>query len=237
MSFGTVSYAKQDATALVTLNRPDVLNAYNVQMRDDLAEVFAAIRDDSEVRVVVVKGSGRAFCAGADLTEFGSAPSPTIARRIRFARDVWGLVDSLRVPTIAAIHGYAIGSGFELALFCDLRVAAEGTQFAFPEAKYGMIPAAGATVTLRRVAGLGPALDLLLTGRRIDAHEALRIGAVSWVVPPTDLETFTNRLVSDLLAIDDRALAAIKVAVKQGYDLTLEQALRLEGVLAARLRD
>jgi enoyl-CoA hydratase/carnithine racemase len=229
-------YEKADNIAWVTLNRPHVLNAYNIQMRDDLAEVFSAIADDTEVRLAVVRGAGRAFSAGADLTEFGTTPSPTIARRVRFARDVWGLIDRLTIPTIASIHGYAFGSGFELALLCDIRLASEGTRFAFPEARLGMIPAAGGTITLRRVAGLGPALDLVLTGRRIDALEALRIGVVSRVVPQEELSAATSQLAADLLALNDRALAAIKLAVKQGYDMHLDHGLRLEAALAARLR-
>src|SRR5205807_10412247 len=133
----------------------------------------------SEVRVVVLRGAGRAFCAGADLTEFGTAPSPTAARRIRFARDVWSLLGHLAVPSIAALHGYVFGSGLEMALFCDLRIAAEGTEFAMPEVQRGLIPAAGGTQTLPRAVGVGPALDLLLTGRRFDAAEASRLGIIS----------------------------------------------------------
>jgi enoyl-CoA hydratase/carnithine racemase len=236
MTFASVRYEKRDTTAWVTLNRPEVLNAYNLQMRDDLFEVFSAIHDDAEVRLLVLNGAGRAFCAGADLTEFGTAPSPTIARRIRFARDVWHALDSLPVPTLAALHGFAFGSGFELALFCDLRIAAEGTRLGFPEARLGMIPAAGGTVTLRRVTGPGPALDLLLTGRRIDAREALRIGAVSFVVPLDRLGAETQRLSEQLLALEDGAVRNIRSVVRQGFDMPLDQALRYEARLSAGLR-
>src|SRR5437899_204426 len=127
MAFSTILYEKEDDVAWVTLNRPHVLNAYSVQMRDDLAEVLGAVRDDQEIRALVLRGAGGAFCAGADLTEFGTAPSPTAARRIRFARDVWALLGNLEIPTIAALHGFVFGSGLEMALFCDLRIAAEGT--------------------------------------------------------------------------------------------------------------
>jgi enoyl-CoA hydratase/carnithine racemase len=111
VTFETVVYEKRDSVAWLTLNRPAVLNAYNLQMRDELFELLAAVRDDDEVRVCVLRGAGRAFCAGADLTEFGTAPSPTAARRIRFARDVWALLGELPVPTIAVLHGFAFGSG------------------------------------------------------------------------------------------------------------------------------
>src|SRR5215207_2222092 len=123
MTFSTVTYEQVDGVARVTLNRPHVLNAYNIQMRDELHEICSVVADDDEIWALVLSGAGRAFCAGADLSEFGSAPSPTIARRVRFGRDVWHRLASLRKPKIAVLHGFVFGSGFELALFCDLRVA------------------------------------------------------------------------------------------------------------------
>jgi enoyl-CoA hydratase/carnithine racemase len=234
--FETVIYEKQDGIAWVTLSRPEVLNAYNMRMRDELYEVLSAVRDDAEVRALVLRGAGRAFCAGADLTEFGTAPSPTIGRRIRFARDVWALLADLPVPSVAALHGFAFGSGLEMALFCDLRLAAEGTQFAMPEVRLGLIPAAGGTQTLPRVAGLGAALDVLLTGRRFDVAEALRLGLVTRVVPADALAIETAALARDLATLDPRAVCAIRQAVREGADLPLAQGLRLEARLAAGLR-
>jgi enoyl-CoA hydratase/carnithine racemase len=235
-AFETVIYEKRGRVAWLTLNRPERLNAYNMQMRDDLDEVLGAVRDDAEVGALVVRGAGRAFCAGADLTEFGTAPSPGVARRIRFARDVWGALKSLDVPTVAALHGFAFGSGLELALLCDLRLAAAGTQLGLPEVRLGMIPAAGGTQTLARVCGLGVALDLLLTGRRVDADEALRLRIVSRVVPEDRLEQAADELARDLTMLDPRALKAARRAIKEGADLSLEQGLRLEGRLAAGVR-
>jgi enoyl-CoA hydratase/carnithine racemase len=236
VSFETVVYEKGERVAWVTLNRPERLNAYSMQMRDELDEVFAAVRDDTEVGALVIRGAGRAFCAGADLTEFGTAPSPTVARRIRFARDVWGVLQSLAVPTIAQLHGFAFGSGLELALFCDLRLAATGTQISLPEVRLGMIPAAGGTQTLARVCGLGAAIDLLLTGRRVEADEALRLGILSRVVPAEQLETEVDQLARDLAALDARVVSAARRAVREGADLPLEQGLRLEATLAASVR-
>ncbi|HEY7066059.1 MAG TPA: enoyl-CoA hydratase/isomerase family protein [Chloroflexota bacterium] len=235
-AFDTVVYEKTDAVAWVTLSRPEVLNAYNIRMRDELYEVFAAVRDDPDVRALVLRGAGRAFCAGADLTEFGTAPSPTIGRRVRFARDVWALLAGLPVPSVATLHGFAFGSGLEMTLFCDLRLAAEGTAFAMPEVRLGMIPAAGGTQTIPRVGGLGAALDVLLTGRRFDAAEALRLGLVTRVVPADQLAAETAALARELAAVDPRAVRAIRQAVREGADLPLEQGLRLEARLAAGLR-
>ena len=130
--------------ARLTLNRPRRLNAYNVAMRDELYALLEAVRDDPEVRAVVLSGAGeRAFCAGADLSEFGTAPSQVVARAVRWERDVWGLFLAIDKPIVAALHGYVIGSGVEMACLCDLRVASEDATFAMPETALGMAPAAG----------------------------------------------------------------------------------------------
>src|SRR5208283_3097562 len=161
--FETVIYEKKGPVAYVTLNRPQALNAYSVRMRDDLFEVLSAIKEDDEVRVIVVKGAGdKAFCAGADLTEFLTAPSVVKARRIRGVRDLWGLFLALPQPLVAALHGYVLGSGLEIALFCDLRIAADDAVFGLPEVGLGIMPGAGGTQTLPRILGLAGALDMLL---------------------------------------------------------------------------
>ena len=146
--FQTILFEKRGAAAHISLNRPKLANAYNVQMRDDFSEALSAVRLDPDVRALLITGEGRGFCGGADLTEFGSAPSQVIARRVRWERDVWGQLVNLDKPIVAAIHGFCIGSGLEIALLCDLRVAAHGTVFALPEVHLGMIPAAGGTQTL-----------------------------------------------------------------------------------------
>ncbi len=234
--FETVIFAKGDGIASVTLNRPHVLNVYNLQMRDELFEVFSAIAEDDEVRVLVLNGEGRAFCAGADLSEFGSAPSPSIARRVRFGRDVWAVLDGLEIPKIAALHGFAFGSGLELALFCDIRLAAEGTQLAFPEVKLGFIPAAGGTQTLPRTIGQAHALDMLLTGRRVDADEGVRLGLLTRTVPAEQLAHATRELAEQLAGLDARVVNSILRAVKSGVGLPLVSALEWEHQLATTLR-
>ncbi len=152
--FKTLIYEKKDRIAYVTLNRPQALNVYNIQMRDDLYQVLSAIKDDPEVRVGIFKGAGeKAFCSGADLNEFLTAPSPVVARKVRFGRNVWGLFLSIPQPLIAAVHGYVLGSGIEMALCCDIRIASEDARFGLPEVGLGIIPAAGATQTLPRIIG------------------------------------------------------------------------------------
>ena len=129
-----VLYEKKEDVAYVTLNSPKTLNAFSVRMRDDLYEIVGAIKDDPEVRVAVVRGEGeRAFCAGADLSEFLTAPSVMQARRIRAIRDLWGLMLTVPQPLIAALHGYVLGSGVEIALLCDIRVASDDVIFGLPE--------------------------------------------------------------------------------------------------------
>ncbi len=229
----TVLYEKVDGVAWVTLNRPDRLNVYNLRMRDELFEVLCAVRDDPEIRAFVLRGAGRCFCAGADLTEFGTAPSPTIARRVRFGRDVWDVLDGLEVPTVAALHGVALGSGLEMALFCDLQIAAEETVLGFPEVRLGMIPAAGGTQTLPRAAGTSYALDLLLTGRRVQAAEAQRHGMVSRVVPAERLDREVASVAEAVARLDPCAVRAIHHLLRTGVDAPLATGLRREAVLGA----
>ena len=234
-AFETLIYEKEDALALVSLNRPQFLNAYNIQMRDDLFEVLNAIRDDDEVRVALFKGAGeKAFCAGADLSEFLTAPPPVIARQIRFDRDVWGLFLRIPQPLIAVLHGYVLGSGIEMALCCDLRITSDDTQFGLPEVELGIIPAAGGTQTLPRAVGRGNALDMLLTGRWIDAREALRIKLVNRIVPGDRLMETARGMAEKIAAGDPGAVKGIKQAVVRGMDLPLAQGLDLEKMLACQ---
>jgi enoyl-CoA hydratase/carnithine racemase len=233
--FSTLLYAVEGPIARITLNRPEVLNAYNTAMRDDLTEALSAVRDDSDIRVLLLSGAGRAFCAGADLTEFGAAPSPPAARHLRFARDPWSLLEELPVPSLAALHGYAIGSGLEMALLCDLRIAAEDVELAMPEVRWGLMPAAGGTQSLSRTCLTGRALELAVPGRHIGAHEALRFGLVSRVVPADELATSVDEIADDLAGLDPTAVRAVRRAVREGQDLSLSAGLQLEARLANSL--
>jgi len=235
--FETLLYEKVDSTAYVTLNRPQALNVYNIRMRDDLYEVLSGIRDDDEVRVAIFKGAGdKAFCAGADLSEFLTAPSPVVARQVRFERDVWGLFLSIPQPLIAAVHGYVLGSGIEIALCCDIRIASEDARFGLPEVGLGIIPAAGGTQTLPRTVGRGKALEMLLTSRWIDAKEAYRIQLVNRVVPREKLLESAKEMAEKIASHDPVAIRSAKQAVVRGLDLPLTEGLRLEKMLASQLR-
>ena len=234
--FETIIYEKKNGLAYVTLNRPQALNVYNIKMRDELYQVLGAIRDDAEVRVALFRGAGdRAFCAGADLSEFLTAPTPIIARRARWERDVWGLFLSINKPLVAALHGFVLGSGVEIALCCDIRLASEDVQFGLPEPGLGIIPAAGGSQTLPRVIGGAKALEILLSGRWVKAEEARRLKLVSRVLPKKELIPAAERLAEKIAGFNPVAVACAKQAVTRGLDLSLEQGLELEARLAGSL--
>jgi enoyl-CoA hydratase len=234
--FEVIIYEKQDGIAYITLNRPKALNAYNVRMRDELYEVLEAIKDDSEVEVVILKGAGeKAFCAGADLTEFLTAPPPIFARRARFERDIWSRFLSVEQPMIAALHGYVLGSGIEMALCCDIRLASEDARFGLPEPGLGIIPAAGGSQTLPRTIGQAAALEILLSGRWIDAKEALKLKLVNRVLPRDDLLPAAEKLARKIKSYPLTAVRYIKQSVTRGLDLTLAEGLALEAKLGKRL--
>jgi enoyl-CoA hydratase/carnithine racemase len=231
--YDTIIYEKAGRIAAITLNRPQVLNIYNVRMRDELYEILSAVKADREIYCVILKGAGeKAFCAGADLSEFLSAPSPTAARHVRWRRDVWGLFLSLPQPVIAALHGYVFGSGIEMAMCCDIRIASDDIVMGLPEVVLGIIPAAGATQTVPYAIGPGCTLDMFLTGRRIKAAEALEMKLVNRIVLRSDLLSETEALAKKIASLDQRAVRALKQAVSRGLDLPLDEGLKLEKRLA-----
>jgi enoyl-CoA hydratase/carnithine racemase len=230
--YKTIIFEKKGRTARITLNRPQVLNIYNVRMRDELYEILGAVKADPEIFCVILKGAGeKAFCAGADLSEFLFAPPPTAARHVRWRRDVWGLFLSIPQPVVAALHGYVFGSGIEMAMCCDIRIASEDIVMGLPEVALGIIPAAGATQTVPRAIGPGRTLDMFLTGRRIKASEALEIGLVNRIVPRSDLLSETEALAKQIASLDQRAVRALKQSVSRGLDMPLDEGLKLEKTL------
>jgi enoyl-CoA hydratase/carnithine racemase len=230
-----VLYESRDGVAWLTLNRPEVLNALNLQMRDELWVLLEAIALDDSVGVVVFRGAGaRAFSSGADLSEFGTAPSFTEARRGRLERDLWHRFAHFEKPLIAAVHGYALGAGCELALLCDIRIASEDARFGLPETHLAYVPTAGGSQTLPRTAGLTRALDMILTAEPIPAQRALEYGIVNKVVPRQDLEATADALARRLAQLRRLAVTSIKRAIWEGADLPLAQAIQLERRLAIR---
>lgn len=219
--------------AVLTLNRPGARNAINADMRRELTSAVQAADDDPAVRALVIRGAGeKAFCAGADIKEF-TPPASLVDERAQRVGPKWtDAVAACRKPTVAAIHGYCLGGGLEIALACDIRVATEDAVFGLPEVRRAIVPGAGGTQRLPRVVGLGAALRMILTGEHIDAAEALRIGLVSEV---GDLDAALVRLTDAFRRTGPRAVAYAKEAVMRGFELPLSGGLRLEGDLSTLL--
>jgi enoyl-CoA hydratase len=223
--------------ATITLNRPDVLNAQNDVLRRELTEIFGALVTDDDVKVAVITGAGdRAFSAGADIREFVEPASPTQLRERRKRIDFRAAMDRCPQPIIAAIHGFALGGGLELALACDIRIAAANAQLGLTEINLAIIPGGGGTQRLSRLVGRGKALEMILTGMRIPADEALRIGLVERVVPAGEALAAATELARTIAGKAPIALRYAKESVVKGLGMSLEDGLRLEGDLSTLLR-
>ncbi len=227
---------RNGAVAWITLNRPQSINTFDDAMCIALPAAIRAADYDPEVRVIVITGAGdRGFCAGADVKAFAN-PQPQIEHRRNRNRSHWSnALEAARKPIIAAIHGYCLGRGLELALICDIRIAADDAQFGLPEVSRGTLPGSGGTQRLSRVIGLGRALDMLLTAERIDAAEAHRIGLISRRTTRDALLADTQKL-AELIA--DHAPIAVelaKEAMRKGTDTNLQNGLRLEADLQTLL--
>jgi enoyl-CoA hydratase/carnithine racemase len=228
-----ILYEPVGGIANLTLNRPEVLNALNLEMRDELWYALDAIEADEEMRVIVLRGAGeRAFSAGADLTEFGTSPSYDDARRARLGRDLWGRLLHYPKPLIAAIHGWALGAGFEMSLLCDLRLASDDARFGLPETSLGYLPTAGGSQTLPRFVGPGRALDMVLTAEPVDATQAFNCGLVHWTGPRADLDATAVAWARQLADLDPTVLHLTRRSLREGIELSLTEGLQLE----ARLR-
>lgn len=212
----------------LTLDRPERLNAVSLEMRDDLWRALTLLRDDPSVRCAVLHGEGRAFSAGADITEFGTAPTILDAREARRARDLWGVMSTLRVPLIAAIHGFAYGAGLEMSLYCDIRIAADDARFALPEVTLGYIPSAGGTQTAPRHLRRSDALRMVTSGDPLTAIEAFDAGLVHAVVPAAALLDTARTWAERIAARPADATRAAKRAILEGVDLPLADGLALE---------
>lgn len=222
-----------DGVGVVTLDRPEALNIYNLAMRDELIEAFTAVRDDPGVRSVLLTASGRHFSAGADLSEFGTAESIFAARRIRWRRDPWlALLDSDK-PSVVALHGYALGAGFEMALMCDFRLASPDAVVGLPETKLGMLPSAGGSQTLARLVGPAAALPVVMGAENLGALEALERGLVHRVVE--DVDAAGRQLAAELADLDPQLVAAAKACLRVATDLPLASGLLIEAARRAQL--
>lgn len=226
----------EGAVAWVTLNRPDSLNAINDDIRRSLPEAIDAANLDPAVRAIVLRGAGpRAFCVGADIKEFAPVETPAVYRQERVHHHWIAAFDRSAKPVIAAIHGYCLGGGLEMALACDIRIAATDAAFGLPETGHGIIPAAGGTQRITRVLGMGVALDMALTGDRMDAQRALALGLVSRLAEPHALEDLSRDVAQKIALRPPLAVQFVKEAIRSGTETPLASGMRREIDLFAHL--
>jgi len=232
-NFETIIYEKKDHAAWITLNRPEVLNAQNNQLRRELVNALEMARDDDDIYVMVITGAGdRAFSAGADISEFPTLyPSDQLKRRgVKTHSD---LIRDIPKPVIAMVNGFALGGGCEITLACDIVIASENAQFGQPEIRIGIIPGAGGTQVLPRLIGEKKAKELVFTGRSISAQEALQLGLVNQVVAKEKLRETVEKFVEVLLRRSPVILKLAKMAVNRALDTTLTTGLAYEKDLFA----
>lgn len=237
MPYQFLTLAVENRIATLTVNRPDKLNALNDATIAELGQAIDEVRTRDDIAGLIVTGAGRAFVAGADITEL-SSQTPTIAKaRARGGQDIFRRFETSPKPVIAAVNGFALGGGCELALACHIRIASDKAKFGQPEVKLGTCPGYGGTQRLSRLVGKGRAIQLITTAEIIDAQEAWRIGIVNKIVSPDDLMTATLEMMNTILANGPLAVALCIEAVDRGLEMSLEEGLVLEanhfGLLAA----
>ena len=236
MDFQNLLYQVADGVATVTVNRAPMLNALSAATVRELDSAFAAVEDDASVRVLIITGAGeKAFVSGADISELKGLDPAAGVRTCEFGQSVFRRLERMGKPSIAAINGYALGGGCELAMSCTIRIAADTAKLGLPEVTLGVIPGYGGTQRLPRIVGRGTAMDLILTGRAIDAQEALRIGLVSQVVVPADLMETARKIALRIMRNGPLAIRAAMQAVDEGLDVSLQAGLNHEASLFGRL--
>jgi len=230
-----VEFAAEGGIALVTLNRPEALNSLSVALLGELDAAASRIEREPEIRAAIVTGAGRAFAAGADIEEIARLDRDAGLAFARRGQAVFSRLERLEKPVVAAVNGFALGGGCELALACHVRIASSKAKFGQPEVKLGILPGFGGTQRLPRLVGRGKAIELILHGGHVSAEEALRIGLVNEVVEPDELLSRAKKWLSDCFGNGPRALAASLRAVRDGLDRPLGAALELEAQIFGEL--
>jgi len=227
----TIEYTKKNKIAIFSLNRPDVLNAQNAQLHHELNDAFLDFRDDSDLWVGIINGHGRAFSAGADINDFAPSTTESSAgfRRIR-AEQIWK-------PFIAAIHGYCLGGGLQLAMECDIRIAADDARFGYPEVLIGYFPGSECTLRLPRYINRSNVMELMLTGKQISAEEAYRMGLINLVVPRDELMQAAMSWAESICNAGPLGVQATKEMIIRGYNMTWDDGMKLEAELIGRVRN
>lgn len=228
MSFQTIIVEQDGPVAILTFNRPEKLNALNTEMLQEVTQALAALQDDPAIRVLILTGQGRAFIAGADVRQFLEFDSTRAHEFAQQAREVVSRLEALPLPVIAAVNGFALGGGCEVALACDLIYASEKATFGQPEINLGLMPGMGGSQRLARLVGKGLAKEICLTGRALSAAEALAVGLAARVFPAASLLPECRQIALELAAKSRFALGQIKRVINLGFDVDLPTALALE---------
>lgn len=228
MSYTILKLVKQNNTGLLTIQRPEALNALNTAFFKEMNEMLNEIELDSTIKVLIITGEGKAFAAGADIAEMVHMEQEAGTRFSAIGQEVFNRIEHLPIPVIAAINGFALGGGMELALSCDIRIASGKAKFGQPEVNLGLIPGYGATQRLPRLIGLSNALYLLLTAEIIDAPEALRLGIIQRITEPSDLITTALTMAGNLATKGSQAVKKIKEITHKGFSMSLADGLLLE---------
>ncbi len=224
-----VTLEKEGAIAIITINRPNALNALNETVLNELSQAIDDIRDDDSIKAVIITGAGeKAFVAGADITEIKDWDEKIGYLRSKKGQSIFNKIEELPKPVIAGINGFALGGGMELAMACDIRVANTNARLGQPEVKIGLIPGYGGTQRLARLVGEGMAKYLILTGEMISAQEAHRIGLVEHIVLPEELLSFCKKLANNLALLPPVAISYAKYVIHKGLDYPLEESLEIE---------
>jgi enoyl-CoA hydratase/carnithine racemase len=232
MTFSNILFEKKNRIAYVTVNRPKVLNALNMATMDELRAAFHEIKNDAEIRVVILTGAGeKAFIAGADIAELAQHDAVRGKEYTHRGQNVLNLIENLGKPVIACINGFALGGGCEIAMACTMRLASENAKLGQPEVKLGIIPGYGGTQRLPRLVGKGIAMQLVLSGEMINAQEAHRIGLVNEVVAPAELIPRAEAIAQKIVANAPLAVQYAMEAVNKGMEMTLPEGLYLEATL------
>ncbi|HUI63256.1 MAG TPA: enoyl-CoA hydratase-related protein [Bacteroidota bacterium] len=232
MSYQTIAYAVTDRTATVMINRPEKLNALNLQAKAELAQCFASIKEDPEIDVVILTGAGdKAFVAGTDIAELRALDRTSGRQYSEAGQRLFDAIERLGKPVIAAINGYALGGGCELALACHIRLASDRARFGQPEVNLGIIPGYGGTQRLARLVGMGRAMDMILTGVQLDAQEALRIGLVSRIYPHAELTSRASTMAKVISSFGQAAIRLALQAITMTQETPLSEGLKLEAAL------
>jgi len=229
-----LKFEKELPLAFITINRPEVMNALSNALTEELGQVFAEVEKDEGIRVLIITGAGeKAFMAGADIKELQERDFVLGRKQTRRRQEVFNMLAEMPIPVIAAINGFALGAGLEMAIACTLRIASTNAKMGSPEVNLGIIPGDGATQRLPRLVGFGRAMELVLTGGMIDAEEAYRIGLVNKIVPPENLMEEVKKVANIIASKSPLAIQYAKEAVSRSLEVGIYEGMAHESYLHA----